>query len=87
MTGQPLYHYFVVRDFAILVCTSTNCAGGVVDRSWFTCEEVVKGPTGTGSSYAPRRHGYVFEIPADASRPVNAVPVPGMGRFLHEALS
>jgi secreted PhoX family phosphatase len=85
--GQPLYRYSVVRDFAILGGTSTNCAGGVVGRSWFTCEEVVKGPTGSGSSYAPRRHGYVFDIPADANRPVDAVPIPGMGRFVHEAVA
>jgi len=87
LTGQPLYQYSVVRDFAILGGTSTNCAGGVVGRSWFTCEEVVKGPTGTGSTFAPRRHGYVFEIPADANHPVDAVPMPAMGRFVHEAVS
>lgn len=32
-----------------------------------------------------KRHGYVFEIPANATGPVHAVPITGMGRFSHEA--
>src|SRR5690606_21524249 len=30
-------------------------------------------------------HGYVFEVPATASGPVEAVPLKAMGRFNHEA--
>jgi secreted PhoX family phosphatase len=78
-TGRQLYSYEVVRDFAILGGTSTNCAGGIVGRSWITCEEVVKNGT--------RKHGYAFEIPADANGPVEAVPIPALGRFVHEAVS
>jgi secreted PhoX family phosphatase len=87
MTRQPLYEYKVVRDFAILGGTSTNCAGGVVGRSWITCEEVVKGPNGVGSTLTPKRHGYLFEIPSDADGPVEAVPIRSTGRFVHEAVS
>ncbi len=44
-----------------------------------TCEEVVKRqPNGL-------KHGYNFEIDAMADGPVVAVPIPQMGRFVHEA--
>jgi uncharacterized protein len=69
-----------VRDFAILGGTSTNCAGGIIGRSWVACEEVVKRVPG-----GPK-HGYAFEIPVDARGPVQAVPIPAFGRFTHEAL-
>jgi uncharacterized protein len=87
-TGQQLYSYEVVRDFAILGGTSTNCAGGVrAPHTWITCEEVVKGPAGGSDAGvpAPKRHGYVFEIDARADGPVPAIPVPQAGRRVHEA--
>lgn len=87
-TGQRLYSYDVVRDFAILGGTSTNCAGGVrAPHTWIACEEVVKGPTGGSDAGvpAPKRHGYVFEIDARADGPVQAIPVPQAGRRVHEA--
>jgi secreted PhoX family phosphatase len=38
-TGAPLYRYDVLRDFAILGGTSTNCAGGIRNGNiWITCE-------------------------------------------------
>ena len=79
-TGQQLYTYEVVRDFAILGGTSTNCAGGIRHpHIWITCEEVVKrGATG-------KKHGYNFEMDARADGPVPAVPIPQAGRFVHEA--
>ena len=78
-TGLPLYAYEVVRDFAILGGTSTNCAGGVRSpHIWITCEEVVKRLNG-------KKHGYIFEINAWADGPVRAVPVPQAGRRAHEA--
>lgn len=78
-TGLPLYAYEVVRDFAILGGTSTNCAGGVRSpHIWITCEEVVK-------RLAGKKHGYIFEINAWADGPVAAVPVPQAGRRAHEA--
>lgn len=78
-TGQALYDYEVVRDFAILGGTSTNCAGGIRSpHTWITCEEVVKRLNG-------KKHGYIFEIDADANGPVAAVPVIQAGRRAHEA--
>jgi len=79
-TGQQLYAYEVVRDFAILGGTSTNCAGGIRSpHRWLTCEEVVK------RSANGKKHGYIFEIDARADGPVPAIPVPQAGRRAHEA--
>jgi secreted PhoX family phosphatase len=70
----------LLDDFAILGGTDNNCAGGVMPwGSWVTCEEVVRlGSTG-------KKHGYIFEIDASAPNAVLATPVPGAGRFAHEA--
>ncbi|MDQ4063034.1 MAG: PhoX family protein [Actinomycetota bacterium] len=82
-TGEQLYEYTVVDNFAILGGTSTNCAGGELPfKKWMTCEEVVK-RTGTGENRL--KHGYNFEVDAMADGPVVAVPIPQMGRFAHEA--
>ena len=71
--------YEVVRDFAILGGTSTNCAGGLRSPHWWlTCEEVVKRAGG-------KKHGYIFEIDARADGPVPAIPVLQAGRRAHEA--
>jgi uncharacterized protein len=79
LTGLPIYRYEVVRDFAILGGTSTNCAGGLRgNHTWITCEEVVKRLGGV-------KHGYIFEVDARADAPVAAVPVPQAGRRAHEA--
>jgi secreted PhoX family phosphatase len=75
--GTRRYLYDVVEDFAILGGTSTNCAGGIVEDSWVTCEEVVKRGT--------RKHGYAFEIDAYADGPIQARPIVAAGRFSHEA--
>jgi secreted PhoX family phosphatase len=81
-TGEQLYTYEVVRDFAILGGSSTNCAGGTRDpHIWITCEEVVKRfPAVVG-----KKHGYSFEIDALADGPVPAIPVVQLGRMAHEA--
>ena len=86
-TGQQLYEYEVVDKFNILGGTSTNCAGGELPfKKWITCEEVVKGPSGgSDGKTAPKKHGYNFEIDAMADGPVAAIPIPQMGRFVHEA--
>ncbi len=78
--GNDLYTYTVVDRFAILGGTSTNCAGGELPfKKWITCEEVVKRqPNG-------KKHGYNFEVDAMADGPVPAIPIPQMGRFVHEA--
>lgn len=78
-TGLQLYNYEVVRDFAILGGTSTNCAGGIRSpHIWITCEEVVKRLSG-------KKHGYLFEIDAWADGPVAAIPIPQAGRRANEA--
>jgi len=78
-TGQALYDYEVLRDFAILGGTSTNCAGGIRSpHTWIACEEVVKSLNG-------KKHGYIFEIDAHADGPVPAIPVTQAGRRAHEA--
>lgn len=77
--GSARYEYSIVRDFAILGGTSTNCAGGVRSpHTWIACEEVVKRLNGI-------KHGYCFEIDARAEGPVAAIPVPQLGRRAHEA--
>ncbi len=87
-TGQQLFEYTVSDKFNILGGTSTNCAGGEAPfKKWITCEEVVKGPTGTteAGTFAPLKHGYNFEVDAMSDGPVVAVPILAAGRFVHEA--
>ena len=80
----------VDRHFLSLAGTEVNCAGGPTPwGSWLSCEESFTDP-GTGFEMArvvrrERRHGYVFEVPAAATGPVDPVPLKAMGRFEHEA--
>lgn len=72
----------LVRDFLLLGGTIVNCAGGPTPwGSWLTCEETTQGPLRGWR----REHGYVFEVPALADGQVEAVPIPALGRFVHEA--
>ncbi|MFO7591775.1 MAG: DUF839 domain-containing protein [Acidimicrobiia bacterium] len=71
----------VVRDFVSLSGTHTNCAGGITPwKSWLSCEETTAGTPDFGAN-----HGYVFEVPAAANRPVDPEPLTALGRFTHEA--
>jgi secreted PhoX family phosphatase len=80
ITGERRFTYEIVRDFAILGGTSTNCAGGLrKPHQWLACEEVVK------RSANGKKHGYIFEIDARADGPVPAIPVTQAGRRAHEA--
>jgi len=74
----------LVRDFLTLSGTVANCSGGLTPwNSWISCEESVDG----AQSGFTQRHGYCFEVPAEADRPVAAVPLKAMGRFYHEAVA
>lgn len=72
----------VERQFRSLSGTIRNCAGGTTPwGSWLTCEEDVSKVGGQ----LGQDHGWVFEVPASATGPVDPVPLKAMGRFNHEA--
>ena len=74
----------LVDEFVSLAGTRVNCAGGPTPwGSWLSCEEITSGPE---DGY-DEPHGYIFEVPADATGPVDPVPLRDMGRFIHEAVA
>jgi secreted PhoX family phosphatase len=72
-----------VESYASFGGTYRNCAGGSSAwGSWLTNEEI---RTNTVSSTG-KRHGYIFEVPADTSlTAANSNPIIDMGRMAHEA--
>jgi secreted PhoX family phosphatase len=72
----------VEREFVSLTGTVRNCSGGVTPwGTWLTCEESVDKAYGKAGS----DHGYIFEVPANASSITSPQPLKAMGRFNHEA--
>ena len=78
------------RQHLSLAGTELNCAGGSTPwGSWLSCEECFEGP-GLGLSnfrfvMRDQPHGYVFEVPANATELTAAKPIKAMGKFEHEA--
>ena len=74
----------LVDEFVSLAGTRVNCAGGPTPwGSWLSCEEITSGRR----DGFDQPHGYIFEVPADATGPVDPVPLRAMGRFIHEAIA
>jgi secreted PhoX family phosphatase len=74
----------LVKQFASLAGTSTNCAGGSTPwRTWISSEETTMG----GRLGFDRAHGYNFEVTVDRDGISRAVPLRDMGRFDHEAVA
>jgi secreted PhoX family phosphatase len=74
----------LLDEFVSLAGTWVNCAGGPTPwGSWLSCEEITAGP----ESGFDEAHGYIFEVAASATGPVDPVPLRAMGRFIHEAIA
>lgn len=72
----------IEQQFMSLIGTIRNCSGGITPwGTWLTCEESVA----TADKMINQDHGYVFEVPANATKMVKATPIKAMGRFNHEA--
>ncbi len=89
-TVEVTHNGVVVNAFTSLNGTMFNCAGGATPwGSWITCEETINGPdvlpdfTGASNASLQRRHGFIFEVPADGQS--NRQPITAAGRFAHEA--
>jgi uncharacterized protein len=91
-TIQVTRHGEVIHAYTSLNGTQMNCSGGPTPwGSWITCEETVNGPdvaadfTGASNVNLTKRHGYLFEVPADGES--TREPITMAGRFAHEAIA
>jgi secreted PhoX family phosphatase len=74
----------LVKQWASLTGTTTNCAGGSTPwRTWISSEETTMGEQ-VGFD---RAHGYNFEVQVDNDGISRALPLRDMGRFDHEAVA
>ncbi|MDA1064387.1 MAG: DUF839 domain-containing protein [Proteobacteria bacterium] len=74
------------RQFLSLAGTEINCSGGATPwGSWLSCEESFSNPGSFLGRHREQPHGYVFEVPAEASGLIEPQPIKAMGKFMHEA--
>ncbi|NJM95335.1 MAG: DUF839 domain-containing protein, partial [Acaryochloridaceae cyanobacterium CSU_5_19] len=76
----------LLRDYASLTGTTRNCGGGATPwGSWISCEENTDTPESEPA--VSKRHGYAFEVPSQATGPIQPQPLIAMGRFYREAVA
>ena len=82
----------VVRAYTSLNGTQMNCSGGPMPwGAWISCEETVNGPdvgpdfTGSPNVALTKRHGFIYEVPAN--RQSDRQPITSAGRFSHESVA